>query len=316
MPEIQYVAPIYNLARIDAESVPRRISFSQLSMYHTCQKQWELKYIKKLEKSEGNISFVFGTAFHETLQEYLTTLYLKGVKQADWINFREVLSANIRAEYLKTVGDGEHFATAHELGECLEDGVAILEWIQRRRRQYFPTKNMELIGVELDLCIPASEKNPSVYWYGFIDLVLRDTSTNTIYLYDIKTSRMGWNKWQKADKLKAAQLIAYKTYFAKQFKIPVDNIEVEFFIVKRKLVEESMFPQKRVQQVTPASGTVTRKRVQKLVDEFIEECFDQEGNKKEDRKYLALAGKGMKNCKWCIFKDDEENCPKQERIRG
>jgi hypothetical protein len=134
-------------------------------------------------------------------------------------------------------------------------------------------------------------------------------------IIDIKTSRQGWNKYQKADSVKMAQLIAYKNYFSAQFGTPKEKINVEFFIVKRKLVEESMFPQKRIQQVVPASGTVTQKKVQKSIDKFVEDCFDLEGNKNADRNYMALAGKGAKNCKYCPFKEDYVNCPKENRIR-
>mgnify|MGYP000320227411 FL=1 len=126
---------------------------------------------------------------------------------------------------------------------------------------------------------------------------------------------MGWNKWQKADKLKAAQLVAYKKYFSDQFGTPIDNIDIEFFIVKRKLLEESMFPQKRIQLLNPASGSVTRKKIQRNIDTFIEYCFDANGNKQKDKNYLAIAGKGAKHCKWCPFKTDYENCPKENRIR-
>ena len=165
------------------------------------------------------------------------------------------------------------------------------------------------------MCIQASDKNPNVFWYGFIDVVIRDTDLNKIKIYDIKTSTRGWNKYQKSDKLKLAQLVAYKKYFSDQFGTPIDNIDIEFFIVKRKLIEESMFPQKRIQIVNPASGSVTRKKVQKSIDEFIEYCFDENGNKNKEGKYLALAGKGAKHCKWCPFKEDYENCPKEDRIR-
>ena len=317
MPEIQYIAAIFKLSQQDPSIAPAKISYSQWAMYEKCPKQWELAYIKKLAPFTNSIETTFGTAFHETMQEYITVLLTKGVKQADWINFRDSLTANLKEQYLKAVEqNGSHFSNKLELGEYLEDGIAILDWFQKRRREYFSTKNTELIGVEMDLCIPASEKNTSVYWYGFMDLVIRDTSLNKIYIYDIKTSRMGWNKYQKADKMKLAQLVAYKTYFSRQYGVPTDNIEVEFFIVKRKLVEESMFPQKRVQQVRPASGSVTRKQIQRQIDQFVEECFDSEGNRNTNKEYVALSGKGEKNCRYCPFKTDYTNCPKEARIRG
>jgi hypothetical protein len=122
-------------------------------------------------------------------------------------------------------------------------------------------------------------------------------------------------QYQKSDSIKAAQLVAYKNYFSTQFGMPKDNIDVEFFIVKRKMIEESMFPQKRIQQFKPAAGTVTQRKVQKQIDSFVESCFDLEGNKNAERPYLAISGKGDKNCKYCPFKTDYVNCPKENRIR-
>ena len=81
------------------------------------------------------------------------------------------------------------------------------------------------------------------------------------------------------------------------------------------MVEESMFPQKRVQQFKPAAGTVTQRKVQKQIDAFVESCFDADGNKNADRAYMAISGKGDKNCKYCPFKTDSVNCPREGRIR-
>ena len=176
---VNYIAPIFKLSQQDPSIAPAKISYSQWSMYEKCPKQWELAYIKKLAPFTHSIETTFGTAFHETIQEYITILLTKGVKQADWMNFRNTLTENLKSEYVKAFEQtGDHFSNKHELGEYLEDGVTILDWFQKRRREYFTTKNTELIGVEIDLCIQASEKNSSVYWYGFIDLVIRNTVLN------------------------------------------------------------------------------------------------------------------------------------------
>ena len=314
---VNYINPVYKLAVRDAKSVPRRISYSQWSMYERCPLSWKLAYIEGLAPFTASIETVFGTAFHETLQHFLTVMYTESVKTADNINLSELLLDNLKKEYAKCVAekDGEHFSNPLQLAEYHEDGVAILEWFKKRRGQYFSSRDYELLGIEMELCTQASTNNPSVYWFGFMDLVIRHKPTNTIEIFDIKTSRMGWNKYQKSDSLKSAQLVTYKTYFSEQYNVPKENINVEFFIVKRKLQENSMFPQKRIQQHRPASGTVTQRKVQKRIDDFVESCFDSEGNKNADRNYLALAGKGAKNCKWCPFKTDYENCPKENRIR-
>ena len=312
-----YINPVYKLSLRDATQVPRRISYSQWSMYEKCPKQWKLSYIDGLAPFNYGINLSFGTAFHETLQDYLTVLYTDSVKQADKLDLSTMLINNLRKEYTESVkkNNGEHFSNPDELTEYLEDGIAILDWFKKKRAQYFSTKNYELVGIEVELCTQASPENSSVYWYGFIDLVVRHIPTNSITIYDIKTSRMGWNKWQKADNIKSAQLVAYKNYFSKQFGIPKENIDIEFFIVKRKLIENSMFPQKRIQIHRPASGTVTQRKVQKSIDLFISNCFDTQGNKNVDANYLAIAGKGSKHCKWCPFKTDDVNCPKKERIK-
>ena len=311
-----YIAPIYKLSVRDSQSVPRRISYSQWSMYERCPLNWKLTYIDGLAPFNASIETVFGTAFHETMQHFLTVMYTESVKAADCIVLSDLLLENLKKEYSKCVAEtgGEHFSNSLQLAEYLEDGVAILEWFKTRRGQYFSSRDYELLGIEMELCTQASLKNTSVYWHGFIDLVIRHKPTNTIRIIDIKTSRNGWNKYLKADPLKSAQLVTYKTYFSEQYGIAKENINVEFFIVKRKLIENSMFPQKRVQQHYPSSGVVTQKKVQKQIDEFVELCFDADGNKNEDRNYLAIAGKGSKHCKWCVFKTDYANCPKENRI--
>ena len=317
MKQGQYIAPIYRLSLRDPETVPRKISYSQWSMYERCPMSWKLAYIDGLAPFQASIDTTFGTAFHETFQHFLTVMYTESVKKAEELNLRSILQSKLRDEYTRCVQEmgGKHFSNPLQLAEYLEDGAAILQWFLKRRSQYFSSKDWELVGIEIELCQQASAKNPSVYWYGFIDVVLRHAPTNKIVILDIKTSRNGWNKNAKSDSMKAAQLVAYKNYFSEQFGVPKENVDVEFFIVKRKIVEESMFPQKRVQNFKPASGTVTQRKVQKQIDAFVEACFDLEGNRNDARKYMAISGKGDKNCKYCPFKTDYENCPKEARIR-
>ena len=56
-------------------------------------------------------------------------------------------------------------------------------------------------------------------------------------------------------------------------------------------------------------------RFQRQIEAFVDACFDAEGNKNADRNYVAVAGKGAVNCKYCPFKIDYERCPKENRIR-
>ena len=81
-----------------------------------------------------------------------------------------------------------------------------------------------------------------------------------------------------------------------------DKIDIEYFIVKRKLWEEALFPQKRVQKFVPASGKPSMNKVDRRLDIFLNEAFDDEGKYKVDT-IKALPSK--KACRFCEFNQTE-----------
>ena len=208
------------------------------------------------------------------------------------------------------------FTDKKQMQEHLDDGIAILEYLKRRRTKYFPTLDTELIAIEMPIYRRASAHNEFVYMNGFLDLTFRNTKTNKYFIKDIKTSTAGWNKHQKKDKGKISQLIIYKKYLAEQIGIDISDIDVGYFIVKRKVPEQSMYPISRVTQVEPASGKVTVKRVSEEIDEFVKDCFNPNGTYNTTKQYEARTGKANKNCLYCIFKHQDDLCPKKNRIRG
>jgi RecB family exonuclease len=293
----------------------RKISYSQFAMYSKCPKQWELAYIRGLRQFSQSIHTLFGTSFHETLQHYLTVMYEQTAKAADELDLNAMLQERMRHHYQHAVKEmDDHFSTKFELAEFYQDGVTILDYIKRHRSKYFSAKNEELVGIELPIYHPVNQ-DKGIFMLGYIDVILRDKRTDEITIIDIKTSTMGWNKYQKADALKSSQLVLYKEYFAKQFGFNVEKIKIKYMIVKRKLIEGAMFPQKRVQEHMPASGKPTRNKLNRSIDAWVETCFDNEGNYISDRDYVASAGKNKKNCKYCDFKDRDDLCPKANRIK-
>ena len=126
---------------------------------------------------------------------------------------------------------------------------------------------------------------------------------------------MGWNKYQKADKLKSSQLVLYKKYFAEQYGFDVDKIDILYMIVKRKLIDGAMFPQRRVREHAPASGTPTRNVLTRSIDNWVETCFTDSGEYITNKSYPAVAGKNKKHCKYCDFKDQYDLCPKENRLK-
>jgi len=211
--------------------------------------------------------------------------------------FREVYSA----EYEKTK---EHFSNAQEMREFFDDGVAILKWIKARRNKLFTIRKVKLLGIEMPLLVGLTK---NVYLKGYIDFILYDEDLKKVYIYDIKTSTRGWGEREKKDDNKLAQILLYKEYFGRQFGFDVDRIEVEYFIVKRKIWEESEFPIPRVQSFKPASGKTKRKQAVENLNNFIKDCFDESG-KPQIKSYLKNIGES--SCKWCPYADKPELCDK------
>ena len=277
-----------------------RISYSQLSMFNECPQRWKLNYVDKLSISESNIYLVFGTAMHEVIQTYLDIMYNNSVKNAEKLDLNKMLFDNMCEEFKKAKEqDGKPPCTKEEISEFFQDGVEILNFIKSKRNQYFQKRDYELIGCEVPIDLKLKK---NVGFIGYLDLVILHKPTNTLKIIDIKTSTRGWNKYQKADKNKTQQLLLYKQFYAEQYNHPIENIEIEYFIVKRKLWENTDFPQKRVQKFVPASGKPSMNKVIKGLDLFLDVAFDDEGKHNTD-KIFALPSK--KTCKWCEFRKTE-----------
>jgi hypothetical protein len=295
----------------------KTISYSQFAMWSTCPQKWKLTYIDRIRLGGPSIHTCFGTAFHETIQWWLHIMYKDSVKAADRLNLNECLHEQMIQNYMLSVSDlgGVHFSTPSELQEFFEDGVEILDWLRKNRSQYFSPTTHELVGIEMPLYVQAADVNAKVIMNGFLDIVLREKETGKIIIIDIKTSTKGWNSYAKADKTKASQLVLYKEYFAKQYGYDPEAIDIKYFIVKRKLIEGFMYPQKRVQEFVPASGKPTRRKLINEIERFIESGFQPDGSYKEDGVFPAIGDKGLKNCRYCEFADKEDLCPKANRLK-
>jgi len=276
-----------------------RISYSQISMYSECPLHWKLSYVDKLKISESNIHLIFGSAMHEVLQTYLNIMYMDSVKNADILDLNKLLRDKLIEQFKQAEEqDGKPPCTKEELMEFFDDGILIIDFFKKRRNQYFSKRDWELIGCEIP--IEVDLKN-NIKMVGYLDVVMRHIPTDSIKIIDIKTSTAGWNKWMKKDENKTQQLLLYKQFYSKQYDHPIERIEVEYFIVKRKLWEKAMFPQKRVQKFVPASGKPSMNKVSTRMLKFINEAFTEDGEKKDD----MVATPSKKVCKWCEFKKTE-----------
>ena len=276
----------------------KSISYSQMSMFNECPKKWSLQYREGHKSFTSSIHTVFGTALHETLQHYLTVMYEQSGAAADRLNTSEMLEENLREEYKKQykANNNQHFVTPDELREFYEDGVEIIREFSKDKTKYFGKRGWYLVGCEVPIILTPHSKYQNVMFQGYLDVVLYHEPTNKIKIIDIKTSRQGWSKKEKSDENKQFQLIAYKKYFSELYNVPIENIEIEFMIVKRKIFESDIYVIKRVQQFKPASGKVKLNKVTKSIESFIERAFDRNGYKEVEHQ-PKLNG----NCKWCPF---------------
>ena len=283
----------------------RSVSYSQFSMWASCPHKWYLTYIENKQPYQASIHTVFGTAFHETIQEYITVMYNESGTAADRMDLIGLFQDKFREVYSKEYkAAGAHFSDPVQMGEFFEDATAILNFIQKNRNKLFTIRKMRLLGIEIPLLLNVAN---NIFLKGFIDFVLYDEELDKVYIYDIKTSTRGWSDKEKKDDSKIAQILLYKEYFSKQFGFDVEKIEVEYFIVKRKLYENTEYSIPRTQSFKPASGKNKRKQTLENFQAFIKDCFDEVG-KPQLKSYLKNVGES--SCKWCPYKDSPELCDK------
>ena len=291
----------------------KNISYSQMSIFRGCPHRWKLQYKDKIKRFTSSIHTVFGTAIHEVLQHYLDVMFDTSAANADKLDLESLFQEKFIGEYQNQYKKNkeQHFSTAEEMREFFEDGVGILNWFVKKRAKYFSRRGWHLVGCELPLVISPNKMYTNIKYTGFLDVVLYNEKYDTFKIIDIKTSTRGWRDQDKKNEDKQYQLLLYKQFFSEQYGIPLKNIEIEFFIVKRKVLsfddENIMSPHQayRVQQFSPPSGKIKLGRATKAINSFISECFNSNGDIK-DIEYPKSPSKW--NCNFCPYKEDKENC--------
>jgi hypothetical protein len=272
----------------------KTVSYSQFSTYLTCPNKWYLQYVKRLHKA-FNINMTFGTAVHATLQEYITNVYEVSGAHADRMNLEELFQTNFseayQADFKKA---GHHFTTPQEMGEFFEDGMNILNYIRKNRSKLFTIRRRLLMGIEMPILYKVDN---NLYLKGFLDVVFYDVDLEKVYIWDFKTSKSSWKDDKKKDEVKQYQLLLYKKYFSLQYDFPIENIEVKFMVLKRKIWEQSEYAQPRTQDVIPPSGTGKINKCLTTFQSFINDCF--ENGKYIEKQYHKEIGEA--SCKWCPF---------------
>jgi hypothetical protein len=235
-------------------------------------------------------------------------MYTTSTAEADRLDIDEYFHNCFVETYKKDYesNNKKHFSTPDQMREFHDDGLMIIDFFKKRKGEYFSKKGWHLVGCEIPILIHPHERLKNVIFKGFIDLVMYCENTNKFVIYDIKTSTAGWRDYQKKDETKIAQILLYKHFFSKQFNVPIEDIDVEFFILKRKLPENNEFYIKPIQQFVPASGKGKVTKAVKMIEDFINECFDEQGL--VNKQYEPTPSKY--SCLYCPFKNNKELCDK------
>jgi hypothetical protein len=278
-------------------------------MYSNCQYQWYLAYVKKQKIFKPGIHLLYGTSLHEALQEFLRLMYDESLKAAESMDLTGYFEQRMIENYRNDLEQNEkiHYCTKEEFTEFIEDGRASLDWFKSKRAKYFSKKDTELVGIEIPILQSITEYSPNVLLQGYIDFILYNKNTDSYTIYDIKTSTRGWTDKEKKDQTKINQVLFYKKFYSKALNVPEDKIDIVYFIVKRKIYENTEFPIPRIQEFIPANGKIKVKKAYESLENFVKECFTSDAKYNTERVYEknALA------CKWCQYADKPELCNKQ-----
>jgi hypothetical protein len=272
-------------------------------MWSSCPQQFKLNYIDKLGESSANIHTIFGSAMHETIQHFLSVMYGVTKKQALELDLEMMLKDKLVEHFTKEkekLTEGTP-CTREELEEFYGDGRQIIQYFKSKLDKLYTKSGFELVAIEMPLNAQIKE---GVHFIGFIDIVLKDISSGEIIIVDLKTSTSGWNKYQKADKIKTAQMLLYKKFYSEKYDIPLEKVKVEYQILKRKLMESTDYIVPRISKFIPPHGKPSVNLAWKGFMEFVDTVYDDGGLIRTDN-FPTNKGKA---CNWCEFKT-RKLCP-------
>ena len=85
----------------------------------------------------------------------------------------------------------------------------------------------------------------------------------------------------------------YKVFYAKEFNVPLDKIEVEFIILKRKHDPDDVWSGDRIQRFVPAHGSMSSKEAWTSFNTFLNESFTKSGEYNMDYSFPKTPGNSL-----------------------
>jgi hypothetical protein len=285
-----------------------KISYSQFSIWASCPYRWKLEYVDGLRSFGNTIHTIFGTAMHDIIQMWLEKYVYAGKENlAKGLDLSDLLKDRLIALFNENTqvdenGNKIFLCDKPTLIQFYTQGCQILGYVQNNREKIFPNKNISLVGIEYKI---DREIAKNVRFNGYVDIITKDEETGEYVIIDLKTSTKGWNKYQKDDKTKISQILLYKKFISEEFNVPLTHIRTEYIILKREAETTSPYGNPRVGTFIPPNGRPSVEAAWGKVEEFISQCFDDDGNHKIDS---ITATPNKDSCKFCPFRDSPEHC--------
>jgi len=157
------------------------ISYSSLSSFLTCSESWRRKYVEK-EPTRSTPALVFGSAFHDTMESYITSRHTPGANKT-------TLTATWAAKWAVAVESDKDTEWGVDTPEDhYADGVRILTSPDVAKFADTITPLRDDSGLFMERKITLQVPGVPVPVIGYIDIVTSDGVPG-----DFKTSSMAWS---------------------------------------------------------------------------------------------------------------------------
>lgn len=267
-------------------------SYSELRQWKECPWRHKLVYIDKIQTFEESPHLRYGTIVHDACEHYLKTKELKinelkesinsvwkehGFDSEDFIALQTIKAKSQGWNYKHNrVEDWVDWAQA-----CI---LALPEFLDEN----FP--GWEIVSAEEPLF--EAIQSSDVKFKGYIDAIIKIPQTNGKYKYwilDWKTSSArGWSLDKRKDFLVHAQLVFYKSFWARKNNVNLKDILCGFVLLKKTKKKD-----KACQLIKISSGPKTLEKSDKLLRSYLSTT----------RKKMFL--KNRNSCKFCEFNNTE-----------
>ncbi len=236
---------------------------------------------------------------HQVIQDFLLKYYNEYT--IDYLNKnRDIVTNdcfNSLGEKLFEKFQNKKFNTNNSVNqesliEYYEYGIKCIEEYIKKVSKYFPKRNWAISAIEYQLIYPYKLNNEEILFRGYIDVLLYNQKENKYKIIDLKTSRTTWNDTQKKDEFKRMQLLLYKYFISLEKNVELDNIDVEFLILKKTVYQHPDYYISRIQRVSVPNSKVTINRYIKLMNEILTDII-------ESIKLDNFQPNPNKLCKYC-----------------